>query len=173
MTPAKALRDLRFSIDKSLRYHQRRRGFFDSAHKWTMFGVILCGSATVASAAPTFAGAVGLLLGTADLVFGYSQKARDHEQLYRRFVELGIKARQSAATDDGVQALTIERERIEADEPPVFWLLEADCDNETTIAWGLDHKNGLVPLSWYHIWLMNFWRADAVTLPHRTGGSAA
>ncbi len=39
---------LTFRVDKSMRYHQRRRAFFDRCHRWVMFAVILSGSAAFA-----------------------------------------------------------------------------------------------------------------------------
>lgn len=163
-----ALRELRFHIDKSLRYHQRRRGYYERLHRWTMLGVIVAGSAAFAEQAPKFFGAVAALLGAFDLVFGYSHRARDHDQLHRRFVELSIKARAATPGDDAtIKTLIAERERLEADEPPIFWLLEADCDNETTVAWGLERKNGLVPLTRWQRFTMNMRRADGLHLPSR------
>jgi hypothetical protein len=69
---------LSFGIEKSLRYHHRRRGFFDAAHNFVMFGVLICGSAAFAGAWPTMAGAAAAILGALDLVFQFSHKARDH-----------------------------------------------------------------------------------------------
>lgn len=163
-----ALRELRFHVDKSLRYHQRRRGHYERLHRWTMLGVIVAGSAAFAEQAPKVFGALAALLGAFDLVFGYSHRARDHDQLHRRFVELSIKARAATPGDEAtIKTLIAERERLEADEPPIFWLLEADCDNETTVAWGLERKNGLVPLTRWQRFTMNMRRADGLHLPSR------
>jgi hypothetical protein len=167
LNPARALRDLRFHVDKSMRYHQRRRGHFDAMHRWTMLAVVVCGSAAFATRYAEVAGALGALFGALDLVFGYSHKARDHDALYRRFSDLMAQIRRAAPDETAVRDLTIARETIETDEPPIYWLLEADCDNETTASWGLAQKNGLVPLKPWHKLAMDFYRADNVRLPDR------
>lgn len=39
--------DLNFQVEKSLRYHQRRRGFYDGLHRFSMFAIILLGGGAV------------------------------------------------------------------------------------------------------------------------------
>lgn len=173
MTPADRLYELRFAVDKSLRYHQRRRGFYELIHRWISIGVILAGSAAIATDWPKSAGVLSVILGTLDFVFGYSHRARDHEALYRRFTDLSIKARSSSLDDSAITELENERDRIEADEPPIYWLLEADCDNETTIAWGLDQKNGLVHLTNWQRGTMHFLRSNPCLLGKRISKTSA
>ena len=33
--------DLSFGVEKSMRYHQRRRVYYEACHRWIMFGVIV------------------------------------------------------------------------------------------------------------------------------------
>lgn len=150
--------DLDFAIEKSMRYHQRRRGFYDSTHKVIMFFVVLAGSAAF-SGIGEFFGAIAAALAAADLVWGPSHKARGHEMLFRRFSELAIEIRTAAepsrpAYEKWIQA----RINIETNEPPIYWALEADCDNEVRRAWGKDSE--LVNIRWLSRWTMYLLRHE-------------
>ncbi len=159
---------LKFAIEKSLRYHQRRRGFFDAMHNAIMFGVIICGSAAFAGESPKLAGAIAALIGALDLVFQFSHKARDHQSLFQRFSELNVAVTTTEiSTNKELDILVAKRLKIESDEPPIFWALEADCDNETAIAWGRDKSSGLIRLEWYQRLFMNFLRFDRTVFPDR------
>ncbi len=159
---------LKFAIEKSLRYHQRRRGFFDAMHNAIMFGVIICGSAAFAGESPKLAGAIAALIGALDLVFQFSHKARDHQSLFQRFSELNLAvATFEVSHSKEIDDLVAKRLKIEADEPPVFWALEADCDNETAIAWGRNKSSGLIRIEWHQRLFMNFWRFDRTVFPDR------
>jgi hypothetical protein len=59
---------------------------------------------------------------------------------------------------------------IEADEPPIYWALDADCDNEVCVAWGKDKSAGLVELTRIQRLLMNFYRIDRAVFPDRKVG---
>lgn len=167
-TPEKRLSDLSFSVEKSLRYHHRRRGFFDAAHNVVMFGVLICGSAAFAGKWPSLAGAAAAILGALDLVFQFSHKARDHQQLYRRFAELNVDLQSIDLADvPALERATKRRLEIEADEPPIYWALDADCDNEVCVAWGKDKNAGLVELTKKQRLLMNFYRFDRAKFPDR------
>ncbi len=150
--------DLNFAVEKSMRYHQRRRGFYDRTHKSIMFFVVLAGSAAFSGIGEYF-GAIAAMLAAADLVWSPSHKARDHEMLFRRFSELAIAIRTAALPDrsryeEWVQA----RINIETNEPPIYWALEADCDNEVRRAWGKD--NELVNIGWLSRWTMYLLRHE-------------
>lgn len=160
-TPEQRLDRLSFRVEKSLRYHQRRRGFFDAIHNFIMFGVLLSGSAAFGGIFPAVAGAVAAILGALDLVFQFSHKARDHQSLYQRFSALNIELQAIKAVD--IVALEqVERRRleIEADEPPIYWALDADCDSEVCIAWGRDKTAGVIQLTRNQWIFMNFYRFD-------------
>jgi hypothetical protein len=166
-------RALLFDLDKSIRYHQRRRAFFDRLHKGTMLIAILSSTAIVADLAHTlpfwitlaFAGLLAVTA-AADLVVGYSRAASDHHELARRFVDLTVRAR----TADGTALMECEDERlrIERDEPPIFWALEADCYNEALRARdGLDKPGYLRVVPTWMAWLKNLIRFESVDFPHR------
>ena len=136
-----------YSVEKSMRYHQRRRGFYDWAHRWMMFLIILFGGGAVASMSETLGGPVAAIFGAAasaaaalNLVWNTSHKARDHEILYRRFSDLAIDIRSNMASVERHPEWDAARKRIEADEYPVYYALEADCDNQIRRAWGRDKE---------------------------------
>ena len=151
--------DLSFAIEKSMRYHQRRRGHYETCHRWIMFGVIV-GPAVVAllNVPVGIVITVPAVLGALDLVWAPSHRARDHEMLFRAFSELAIKVR-SETEDPQYDEWVEKRIRIEADEPPIYTALEADCDNEVRRAWGKDKQ--LVHIGSYHRLTMNLCRYPA------------
>lgn len=59
-----------------------------------------------------------------------------------------------------------KRFAIEADEPPIYWALEADCFNEVLYARDRD-RNDLVELEWYHRLAMNYLHFDKEHLKSR------
>ena len=151
---------LDYAVEKSMRYHQRRRGFYDSFHKAVMFLIVVLGSAAFAEViveAPYLAAAAAVLAAI-HLVWGLSNRARDHEILFRRFSDLAIKIRSEEATSESYASWKKERISIETDEPPIFKALEADCDNEVRHAWGRDKK--LVHVGLWSRLTMN-WRRHA------------
>ncbi|NBC32480.1 MAG: hypothetical protein GVY13_07365 [Alphaproteobacteria bacterium] len=151
---------LDFSIEKSMRYLQRRRDFFDRMHKLFLLLIILSGTASFASFFGSGAawGLVTALLAATDLVFGLSDRARDHEFLRRRFAQLAGRLRATSdPTEADIHEWTRERIEIETDEPPTMWALEASCYNEVVHAWGRETDWGVVPLRWHHRLFMDVW----------------
>ena len=150
---------LDFAVEKSMRYHQRRRGFYDSRHKVIMFFVVLSGSAAFSGLSEYFA-AIAAALAAVDLVWGPSHLARDHEMLFRRFSALAIEIRTSTPSAEAHNRWIKERVTIETDELPVYRALEADCDNEVRRAWGRDRE--LVHIgSWYRLTMNILRHAEA------------
>lgn len=159
--------NLDFSIEKSLRYHQRRRAHYERLHKFVMLGIILSSSAAFAKVAgheQIFA-LIGVLLGTLDLVFSFSLKARDHVMLHSEFTGLLADIR----TAGSFKKATLgewERRRleIEAKELPIYWALEASCYNEVVHARGAQ-ESGLAEIKWFQTVLMNWARFDKDGFP--------
>lgn len=140
---------LDFAVEKSMRYHQRRRGHYDFVHKFILFLTILSGSAAFGDLfqLSEYFGAAAALCAAIDLVWGLSHRARDHELLFRRFSELAIAIRSmNEPTDDDLAVWTKKRIEIESDEPPVFCALEADCDNEVRRAKGRTNELAAIDL---------------------------
>lgn len=157
-----------FDVEKSIRYHNRRREHYERQHKRLMFGVIMFGSAAFAELLQksSWFGLGAATLGAIDLVYGLGHKTRDHELLYRRFNDLSIQMKIVASpTEEDVRLFKRKILEIEADEPPVFWALEASCDNEVTIAWGREKNAGLVTLGFWKTLLMNWVTFSKAELP--------
>ena len=135
-----------FAVQRSIKYHTRRQAFYDSWNNITNAVSILLGAGTVAALARELPLAdmlsvvfpiVITIFSTLNLVWGTTRRARLHNELYRRFIELQRKMVSSSAVE--AQACRIfrgERLAIEADEPPTMFVLSALCHNEVARANG-------------------------------------
>ena len=150
---------LDFAVEKSMRYHQRRRGWYETLHKGFMLVIIVCGSlASLSNGLAFYLGITVAGLAALDLVFGLSHRARDHEMLFRRFSDLAVKIRADEHTEENLKQWTRERINIETDEPPIYAALEADCDNKVRRAW--DKTDNLVQLDGWSKFAMHFLRQE-------------
>ena len=147
---------LLFGVRRSIRYHNRRRLFFDRVSKFSTFLSALFGTATVASALAQagngwvigFAVAVAVF-SVMDLVVGTAQAARLHYDLARRFIDLekAIISKKEPTHEDTAN-FTAQRLEIEADEPPALKVLDSICHNELLRAMGYS-SNQFAKISWY------------------------
>jgi hypothetical protein len=158
---------LRFGIEKSMRYHQRRRGFFEATHRTLMFLVVVVGSSAALDfvhVPVTFAFATAIIAAL-DLVYSPGMRARDHLVLHQQFSELlmDIVRADSAVSAEQLADWKARRIQLEADEPPIFWALEKDCHNELCRALGRGGANNLYTLSKAERIFMQFFRFDHVT----------
>ena len=87
--------DLLFGVRRSVRYHMRRRRFFDNTHKIAMILTSLGGSATIVSLLGEFGKAwtIGFaafvaIFSIVDLIFATDKYARLHDDLARQFIEI-------------------------------------------------------------------------------------
>ena len=141
--------DLLFGIRRSVRYHLRRRVFYEHLHAGVLFLALVFGSATIAAFGAELGkdwplwvkllpAALTSVLSAADLVVGSSRKAWLHADLARRFFTL--ERDMERARDEIADALLVEmtdrRLAIEADEPPVLRGLDTLCHNELMRAMG-------------------------------------
>ena len=139
------LDDLRFSVDVSVRYHDRRRWFFDFVGRSISALSILGGSAAVAALISVVKGSGGAgelvilfsatgiaVLNVLDLVFGFSERARLHDNLYRKYIELeaGIVGTLEP-TDEQAKGWLAENLLIERDEPSTYHGIYAQCWNQS------------------------------------------
>jgi hypothetical protein len=130
---------LAFDIEKSMRYHRRRQAHYERWHRWSMLAVIVLGSAAAAryKSSEALFGLSAAVIGALDLVYSPSIKAAEHAELHRRFSDLLASIRSAeAAGPDRLRQWEVDRLTIEANEPPTYWALEADCWNETARAMG-------------------------------------
>lgn len=137
------LHALQFGVERSIRYHSKRRQHYDLLGAASTFLGLLSGSAAVASATTqigwlvVWLGALAALVSAANLVIGSTGKARTHHDLQRKFTELQkLMLEAPAPTIAELAKWTARRAEIEADEPPKLLVLDMMCHNELTIAWG-------------------------------------
>jgi len=132
---------LLFAVRRSIRYHTHRRKFFERLSVASDFLIIVSGGTVVgfASASPEthkawtiFFGAFAAVIGSLDLVIGFSNKARDYRELARDFSQLEIRMMgvDDACDDKTLTELTNCRLEIEQNEPPVLRVLDSYCHNE-------------------------------------------
>jgi len=164
------LEDLKFQIERSVRYHERRRSFFESWHKFIMLLVILSGSAAFSPLLnqASWLGLFIAFIAAMDLVLGFSHKARDHSILYMRFIDLLVEMESKFdRVGENLSSWTSRRLAIEKDEPPVLTALNASCHNEVIAAQGLD-ADETVPLTEFQSLFMHYFRFDE--MDRRTRG---
>lgn len=127
-----------FDVRRSVRYHDRRRGFYEQLHHFTsLLTILMAGSVFFDLAKPgdtaewlKVVSALAAILAAMDMVVGYSKRAALHGNLRERFAMLEI-----AMIDGDTQESTWlkhQRERllIEKDEPPIYKVLDNLCRNE-------------------------------------------
>lgn len=150
------LHELLFGVRRSIRYHNRRRRFFDGLNRWKTGLSLVFGSAAmvtilaqVDTRIPLLASALVAVVSTIDLVIGTTAMARLHTEIARRFIDLERELTLlKNPTDDDLRACTAKRLAIEADEPPVLRVLDILCHNELLLAMGYD-RTELYHVPWY------------------------
>lgn len=147
---------LLFGVRRSVRYHNRRRRFFDNLNRWKTALALLSGSAAMVTilakmdpALPLAASAFVTVVSTLDLVLGTTTKARLHADLARRFLDLERKMTllQEPSVED-LRTSTADRLLIEADEPPIMRVVDILCHNELLLAMGHDPRE-CCAVPWY------------------------
>lgn len=137
-----------FDVRRSMRYHDRRCGFFDQMHRVTNFLTILMAGSVLYSIGGlgngswwfTLVAASAAMLASMDMVVGYARRAGQHKELRNRFARLEIEILNSNQENDWLQ-FEVERLKIEQDEPPVYRALDLLCRNEMLVAEGIDDPN--------------------------------
>jgi hypothetical protein len=147
--------NLLFDIRRSIRYHHRRRAFFDRLDQMTNMVSVIFGSAAVYGVleqeykvlALTAAGLV-TVLSAINLVLGSAQRARAHSDFARQFIELEKRLTLTVNDQTMLQAAIAARLSIEAEEPPVLHVLNVICHNEQMRAMGYPKEN-LAKVRWW------------------------
>ncbi len=157
-------RNLLFGVRRSIRYNARRRRFFDFLRQFTSAIGVIFGSATFFTLLnktdpfyPAVAAALVTVFSTIDLVIGTAMKARLHDDLCRRFIELERQMELATRPIDApsLAKFTARRLEIEADEPPVHRILDMMCHNELARAMGYERSH-LAYIRFYQRWLAHF-----------------
>lgn len=138
--------NLLFGVQLSIRYHDRRCGWFEAWHNSTMalaLFMVLADALLPALALGPHAGPLFSLAGAAvlalNIVFGFSARAAKHSRLSGRFLALESKLLPLRdLSEQELQRYNAERNAIEHDEPPVKSLLNALCYFQNWIATNRD-----------------------------------
>lgn len=127
---------LKFGANVSLRYHAARRAFFDGLHRFVMAAAAIGGSAAFVAVVGGQTGVAKLatfVLATAaalDVAFGFSEKARHHDYLYRRWADLVVEMiRHGPPIPEVLRGWLAERTLIEKEEPTPLDALNVVCHN--------------------------------------------
>ncbi len=152
--------ELLFGVRRSIRYHNRRRSFFDSFNLTANAFSLILGSATVygilqdqAQVIAMTSAALVSIFAAINLVIGSPTRARIHHDLSKRFISLEKKM--SLCLDEDKEKLAefrAERLDIEAEEPPALHVLNCICHNELARAMGYGEEH-LAKIAFYQRWL--------------------
>jgi hypothetical protein len=134
-----------FDVRRSIRYHDRRRAFFERLHQVTGgLTVLLAGSVLFDLARPgetaawlLMLAALAAALSAWDIVVGYARRAAAHGDLRRRFIALEMAMLAGDVSPATWAAHRHERLVIERDEPPIYRALDLLCHNELLRAEGV------------------------------------
>lgn len=134
-----------FDVRRSIRYHDRRRSFFELMHRVTAALTILMAGSILFDIGKTGATAqwlvalsvVAALLATFDMVVGYASKADLHRSLKVRFGELEMAIIAGGGSQSEWDTHHLKRLEIEQDEPPIYRALDLLCYIEVSIADGV------------------------------------
>jgi len=135
---------LLFDVRRSIRYHDRRRAFFERLHTITsVMTILLAGSVLYDFGKPGESahwllamGVIAAVLSTFDMAVGYSRRADQHHGLKKRFIDLEESIITGAGTDEVWDGYKKKRLSIERDEPPIYRALDLLCHNEVAVADG-------------------------------------
>lgn len=160
---------LLFDVRRSVRYHDRRRAFYELLHWITgLLTILMAGSVLFDLAKPgnTAWWLIGLsvvaaLMAAMDMVVGYNKRANLHGNLRERFALLEIAMIDGDTLDATWQQYQRTRLQIEKDEPAVYKIVDLLCHNELLVSEGVtrDKEPGrFAKMAWYHVWTSHIWR---------------
>ena len=148
-------------VRRSVRYHMRRRRYYEGRHRLVSSISTVSGSAIVAvlwtnapvpSYVPIFIAVLVTVISVWDLASQTVSMARLHSDLSRKFIELeqklmvinpylGTGSYDITPSVFNMPSAQAERLMIESDEPPIYRLLDVICHNETIDAYGRNRSD--------------------------------
>ncbi len=164
--------DLLFDIQRSIRYHQRRRGFYDRLDKTSNMLSLIFGSAAIFGVlqekykvVAIVASGVVTVVSSINLVVGSAQRGRDHTDFMRKYVELE-KSMLAGATEERLLKIKEARLSIEGEEPPVMRVLDMICHRELMRAMGYSRQE-LPKIGWFQSFVSQVFdfRESSIHLP--------
>ena len=136
-----------FGVRRSIRYHERRRAFFEAVNTWILacqvvvsssFGaLVLLGSSQYTEFGSVVVALVGALAAV-NLVVGSHRRAFAHASLSQRFAQLEQfitpNEHDKNVDLDVVSEFRRRRLAIEEDEPPKMRIIDLLCHNELVVS---------------------------------------
>lgn len=153
--------DLLFSVRRSVRYHNRRRRFYDMLGSTCDALTAIMGSSSVASFFGNFTTFATLsaiftaIFSASNIIFSFRIRAREHHDFSRKFFTLEKELMCTKLTSQLLTEVTSKRLDIEAEEPPILRLLDLDCHNELVRALDLGEEN-TYPIKRLHKLIFHF-----------------
>jgi hypothetical protein len=162
---------LLFDVRRSVRYHDRRRAFYEQMHHLTgVLTILMAGSVLfdLAKDGATAGWLVALsvmaaVLSAADMVLGYSRCAARHDDLRKRFADLEIAMLDGGTADPKWQEHHRLRLLIEKDEPAIYKIVDLLCRNELLVAERFTRKKNPEQFARISVWqrlTSQIWRWD-------------
>lgn len=145
---------LQFNLGRSIRYHSRRRKFFDFWDKFTTFCSLVFSSTATYGVLSTngkitlISGAFVTIFSSLSLVIGFSNKARDHFDFVKQYSLLERMSIKEVLSEKLLKQITDEKLSIESTEPPVLRVLNEMCWNEEAKAQGIKPEKWR-KIKWY------------------------
>ena len=145
---------LQFNLGRSIRYHSRRRKFFDFWDKFTTFCSLVFSSTATYGVLSTngkitlISGAFVTIFSSLSLVIGFSNKARDHFDFVKQYSLLERMSIKEGLSEKLLKQITDEKLSIESTEPPVLRVLNEMCWNEEAKAQGIKPEKWR-EIKWY------------------------
>ena len=164
METPKRQRDLLWGVRRSVRYHNRRRAWFERWHHGTLILAIVALSGVALNSVSHLIAPVGIVFLATNVVCRFADRASDHKMFAANFRRLEHQLL-PPCTEKDLDRLHVERLEIETEEPPVKRLLDVQCHYELWKATRQDYKH--VPIVWWRRWTVNWFShgAYASTLP--------
>ena len=142
---------LRFNIVRSIRYHDRRRGFFDKMSKFSKAVSLFGSTAAFVTVLKSWSNgwamgfaATSAFFTIADTIFGSATRYTLHTDLKNRFSKLLVQLEGlESPTAQDLARLTETRREIEESEPSVLHVLNCICYNYAINALALDPADRL------------------------------
>jgi hypothetical protein len=169
--------ELLFGVRRSIRYHTRRKRFFDRLRKCITFFTAVLGVTTLAMLLsnlepiwPMVTTVLVCLFGTVDLILNTAEGARLHGELTRRYIELEMEIVLAGEplSDAQLREFASRRLRISIEEPPIMRVLDCVCHNELVEAMG-HGRIYEVRVTWVQRFFANFWDISPREIRINTG----
>ena len=166
-----SLWEIWWNVQRSIRYHNYRHAFFESYSRAISGLNILLSSAAGASILKVIetsdAKFAMYLMGglafinTIDLVYGTAKRSGQHRELRNKFIDIEKRylagRRKDIVSKQEFYKISEEILSIEAEEPPIYRLLDVYCHNEMIKAYLPSGEP--VKQKWYQVILKNYLRS--------------